>query len=185
MDSFLDKLFHRLRFGKILKYVPADSVICDIGCGSKAVFLKIASKSIRKGIGLDEKVEDYRDSKLEFNRVRMEKSLPLGNECCDVITMTAVLEHLSFPQDILNECYRSLREGGRLIITTPTPRAKLILEFLAFRLKLIDREEIKDHKNYFWPQEVKKILQRAGFSEDKIKSRYFELGFNSLIVATK
>ncbi|MDP2663927.1 MAG: class I SAM-dependent methyltransferase, partial [bacterium] len=101
------------------------------------------------------------------------------------ITMVAVLEHLSFPQKILDECHRSLKNKGKLIITTPTPPARPILEFLAFGLKLIDREEIKDHKNYFWPKEIKEMLVKAGFSENKIKSRFFEIGFNSLIVAQR
>jgi len=185
MDSFFDKIFHNLRFRKILKYIPSNSVVCDIGCGEKAIFLKSVSKLIEKGIGLDEKVENYRGPKIELKRVNVERSLPLENESCDVILMMAVLEHLSFPQEILNECHRSLRKEGELIITTPAPRARPILEFLAFRLKLIDREEIRGHKNYFWPKEVKEMLVEAGFSGDKIKSRFFELGFNSLIVAQR
>ena len=185
MDSFLDKIFHRLRFKKILKYIPKDSVVLDIGCGREADFLRSIFPLIKKGIGLDEKVENYKDPKLELKKFRIQKELPLQGESCDVVAMMAVLEHLSFPQEVLNECFRCLKKEGKLIITMPTPIAKPILEFLAFKLKLIDENEISDHKNYFWPKKLKEMLILAGFNEGKIKSRFFEFCLNSLIIAIK
>lgn len=184
MDSFFDKFFYRKRFKKIVKYIPKDSVICDLGCGKEAYFLKNIANSIKRGIGLDAKVENYKNSKLELRRFEIEKTLPLENESCDIITMAAVVEHLLYPQEVLNESSRILKNGGRLILTTPTPISKPILEILA-KLRLIDKNEIRDHKNYFWPKAIKKMLLKSGFSEENIKNYFFEFFLNNLIIAQK
>jgi len=99
--------------------------------------------------------------------------------------MVAFLEHLDKPQLILGESFRILKKGGKLILTTPTPLAKSILEFLSFKLRLIDENEIRDHKNYFWPKDIQKMLEENGFEGKNIKSNYFEFFLNGLVVAKK
>lgn len=198
LDKFLDKLLRQERFRKIKKYIPEDSVVCDLGCGKDAQFLKnissfiaggptgyVAKGAIKQGIGLDSAIEDYGGSNLELKNIKIEKNLPLGNESCDIITMVALIEHLSHPQEVLNECFRCLKPAGKLIITTPTPLARPILEFLAYWLHLINEKEISDHKNYFWPKNLKQMLVRAGFNRENIKSHFFELFFNNLTISQK
>ena len=99
-----------------------------------------------------------------------------------MVTMMAVLEHLANPYEILNECYRILRDGGRLILTTPDLKSKLLLELLA-KLGLINMAEIADHKRYFRPNELKKKLVDIGFK--KANDYFFEFHLNSLIIAKK
>ena len=185
MFCFWDNFLRWRRVQKVSKYLPLNSIVCDIGCGKEAYFLKKFSPLIKKGIGLDEEIEDYNDPNLEFKKFKTTDSLPLENESCEVITMMAVIEHLSYPQEILKECFRCLKQGGKIIITTPTPISKPILELSAFKLNLIDKKEISDHKNYFWPERLKLMLVSAGFKEENIKSRFFELLLNSLTIAKK
>lgn len=173
-----------MRYRKVIKYIPKDSIICDIGCGLDAYFLKKISYLIKYGIGFDKEVENYKNSKLELKKLEVYKNIPLKNENCDVVTMLAVLEHLLYPQEILKECFRILKKGGKLILTTPTPATKPILEFLA-RILLIDRVEIAGHKNYFWLSDIKKLLIKAGFQEENIKNYFFEVRLNNLIIAQK
>ncbi len=185
MDSSLDKIFRWLRYKKVIKHIPKNSMVCDIGCGQKAHFLKEISSLIKSGIGFDDKVENYRDSKYELKKLKISEEIPLEKESCDAVTMIAVLEHLSDPQIILNESFRVLKKDGKLILTTPVPLAKPFLEFLAFRLRLINKDDIKDHKNYFCTAEIKKILVESGFREENIKNYLFLFCFNNLIVAQK
>lgn len=185
MDSFLDKFFRWLRFRKVIKQIPKDSIVCDIGCGPSAYFLKSISSLIKQGIGLDRELKDYQDSKLSLKRVEIFKGIPFKDKSFDVVTMIAVLEHLTNPQEILSESFRVLKDDGRLILTTPTPLAKPILEILAYKLRLINKNDIKEHKDYFWPKDVKKMLSGSGFKEGNIKTYFFALYFNSLIVAQK
>ena len=42
-----------------------------------------------------------------------------------------------------------LKPGGLLVLTVPSWRAKPVLEFLSFRLGIVSRAEIEDHKRYF------------------------------------
>lgn len=184
MNSFLDKFFRWLRFKAVVKYIPEDSIVCDLGCGADFYFLKKISGSIKKGIGLDKDVKDYRDSKFELKKIQMFNNIPFKEKIFDVVTMIAALEHLKQPQEVLNESFRILKKGGRIVLTTPTPLAKPILEILA-KLWLINKNEIQEHKNYFWPKDIKNLLLKAGFKEENIKNYFFEFRFNCLIIAEK
>ena len=185
MNSFFDKILRWLRLRKVVKYIPKGSIICDIGCGEDAYFLKKISGLIKYGFGFDEKVKSCKDSNLEFKKIKISKDIPLTDKECDTVTMIATLEHLLVPQLILNEAFRILKKDGKLILTIPTPLSRPILEFLAFKLKLIDEKEVKDHKNYFWPKDIKKMLLESGFEEKNIKNYFFEFHLNSLIIAQR
>jgi ubiquinone/menaquinone biosynthesis C-methylase UbiE len=185
MHDLLDKFFHQLRFNKVIKYIPANSIVCDIGSGKDASFLRQNLGLIEKGFGFDKNGENYKDSKIELKRVEIVKTIPLEDKSCDIVTLMAVLEHLEYPQEVLNDIFRILKRGGRFILTTPTPKAKSILEFLAFRIGVINREQIRDHKNYFSPKDIKKMLLEAGFEEEKIQISLFEFNLNQLAIAQK
>lgn len=184
-DSFFDKFLRWLRYKKVVGHIPEDSVVCDIGCGYDAGFLKKISYFIKQGIGLDKEVADFKGANLEFKKIKVFKDIPIGNETCDVVTLIAVIEHLDHPQEILKEAFRVLKEEGKLILTTPTPMAKPILEFLSFKLGLVDKNEIGGHKNYFWTKDVKRMLLENGFKKEGIKNHFFECYLNNLIIAQK
>ena len=83
----------------------------------------------------------------------------IDSSTIDQAFMFAVLEHLSFPKETLLEINRVLKNGGSLYLTTPTPSSKPILEFLAYKLRLIDEAEIRDHKHYFSKKELIEFCQ--------------------------
>lgn len=184
-DSFFDKLLRWLRHRKVIKYIPKDSIVCDIGCGSDASFLKKISCFIKQAVGLDKEVNNFKNTNIELKQIKVFKEIPLGGETSDVVAMIAVIEHLDEPQKILNETFRILKQGGKLVLTTPTPLAKPILEFLSFKLGLIDKNEVGSHKNYFWTKDIKKMLLLSGFKEEGIKNYFFECYLNNLVIAQK
>lgn len=47
--------------------------------------------------------------------------MPFEDDCFDVITAAALIEHLPDPQPFLKECLRILRPGGILFLTCPDP----------------------------------------------------------------
>jgi len=63
--------------------------------------------------------------------------------------------------------------------------AKPILEFLAFKLGVIDRDEIADHKQYFNVAELKELLVKCGFRPEDISAHTFLFGLNNFILAKK
>ncbi|MDH4129126.1 MAG: class I SAM-dependent methyltransferase [Spirochaetota bacterium] len=148
-EALLEPILRKLRIKRIIKHIPKNSVICDVGCGFDGTFLKSISHKISMGIGIDKKVNPYSDYKIRLIQEKMDTKLNVQSQMFDCITLLAVLEHLDYPSSILEECHRILKPNGVLILTTPTPLSKPLLEFLAFKLKIVSREEIEDHKYYF------------------------------------
>lgn len=183
--GIIDEILKNWRTGKIKKLVPKDSIVCDIGCGMSGNLLKTLSPYIIKGIGFDKKVSSSDSEKIELRNLDIDKDIPLPAESVHCVTMLAVLEHLNYPQNILCECFRILKPSGILILTTPSPASKPLLEFLAFKIGLICKEEIVDHKTYFSKEELMNLFKVAGFNTKDVVIRSFQLGFNTFTFARK
>lgn len=52
-------------------------------------------------------------------QVNLENPLPLDPDCKDRVILMHVLEHLYNPSQCINECYRIIRPGGKLIGAVP------------------------------------------------------------------
>ena len=72
---------------------------------------------------------------------------------------------------------------GRLIMTVPSKLARPVLEFLAYRLNIVSRAEIMDHKKYYNRQSLKRLSRKTGFV--MIYHNYFEFFMNNLVVFEK
>ena len=183
MSMLLEEILRKIRAARVKKYISPNAVVLDVGCGQSAFLLNSIKNLIAKGYGFDKKINDFRQDNLEICNSNLEKEIDLPDNTADLVAMLAVLEHLRHPEQILAECYRTLKTGGRMIITTPSPPAKPILEFLAFKLGVLDKKEIGEHLNYFTLNQLKDILIHFGFKI--IKAGYFEFGFNLFVVADK
>jgi len=182
----LDKIIYRLRTGIIFKNIKENVVVCDLGCRKNVTFLKQISSKIKYGYGFDIDAENYKESNIETKKLNFESErIPLGDQSVDCILMSAVLEHLNDPKNIIKEAYRILGPGGVFLLTTPSVYAKPILEFLAFKLKIISREDISEHKKYYKTSDIVKLFANCGFDEKNVKCKYFELFFNILVIAKK
>ena len=96
--------------------------------------------------------------------------------------MLAVLEHLDHPNKLLKEIYRILKIGGTLCLTTPTPFAKPVLECMA-KMRMINREEIREHKHYYTDKEMRILMKECGFFY--YRYQHFCFGMNSLVTVQK
>lgn len=183
MEELLEPFLRRMRIQKVKKYIPNDAILCDIGCGFNAKFLHEIVPYIKKGIGIDKKVDNLKSDKIELIKTKLEKELPLPSNYVDCITLLAVVEHLDYPNQMLTECYRILKSGGVLILTTPTPSSRPILEFLSYKLNIVSKVEISDHKNYFSNEQLVQLLEGYRFRTAVAKT--FQFGLNNFIVAIK
>ncbi len=198
-EPWLEKWARLWRFAKIVPYMghlfsrtKEDVTLIDFGCGQDTLLytylLAEFPDSVRRlhYIGVDPLIAtEKKYNNVQILRKKFETvSLP---QKADVITMFAVLEHVDDPVLLLKKALTSLRTDGRIIITTPSPRAKLILEFLAYGIGYISKREIDEHKRYPTRDSLfgyVKTLQHEGFFITA-HHEYFECGLNNLFVITK
>jgi len=195
-EEFLEPILRLLRFNQAIKYIEKNRpvVLLDLGCGSEIPFYFFAKKNkitFKKYIGIDPLIQknliDHLNKKKDIFLLRRKavKKIPLPSSTVDFIGTFSFLEHIENPKDIIKELLRILKPGGKIILTTPTPKAKKILEFLSFKLKLISPREIAEHKNYFTKEDLFLLIPKSRKFNLKIIHQYFELGLNNLLIIIK
>lgn len=187
--SLLDKLIYKLRVHNIRKFVNFNNkIILDLWCWYNANLLNYIKNNFspKKLIAFDIKLNTKLLEKNEITTFEwnLDENFNLP-EKPDLIICTAVLEHLNDPIKFLKQIYKNLSPNWYLILTVPSIRSKPVLEFLALKLNLIDKEEILDHKEYYTRKKLIEYLTKAWFSKESIKHKYFEIYMNNFISAWK
>ena len=184
-EAILEPVLRRMRIRQVLPIIRQyhDCVLLDIGCGWDAKFLRSVEAYVSKGEGIDPRAPELRTQKLSTRRITVTESLPYDSETFDVVTMLAVLEHVSRPKAVIVEIFRILKPGGRLVLTVPSNAAKPVLEFLAFRLGIVSAAEIRDHKCYYNKELLRQLLADTGLVMEA--HHYFQLGMNNFVVCGK
>lgn len=183
---WLEDWLAKQRMNKVARYISGQQTVCDVGCGYRGRLLFTLSEQFAKGYGFDVAVDtSLNNDKIMLQAANLNQHIPLPDNSVDVVTSLAVLEHLTDRVQHLSEVYRILKPGGMVLLTTPTPKNKPLLEFLAFRLKVTDATEIADHKCYLTGQDLRDVLKQAHFADDQITTTTWQLGFNNLVIAKK
>lgn len=182
--NLLDRFIRQLRLRRLGAFLEPQMRVLDFGCGESNWFLTSNARNIRSGIGIDPYAAPTTDcGSIESFRGPLDTFYAHHPDArFDLITWIAVVEHLE-PADAraaLHRCRTMLAPGGTIVLTTPTPRAKPILELLA-RLKVISRVEIDDHKLYYARPSMTSLLADAGLAIQQYST--FQFGLNSLTVA--
>jgi SAM-dependent methyltransferase len=188
-NGFLESFLAKKRAKIADKLIPKSSrkgAILDIGCGAFPFFLTNTQFNKKYGIDPNLKSVNRKDGiiLIRFD-VETNPKLPFNDNTFDVITMLAVFEHIQPKKldHILSEINRTLRLGGRLIITTPCPWTDSLLRIMA-KTGLVSPKEIGDHKGAYNHKDLKKYLMRAGFNKS-INLGYFEFFLNNWAYAEK
>jgi SAM-dependent methyltransferase len=93
--------------------------------------------------------------------------IELPSETFDLVTMFDVIEHLETPIEALRICYRILKPGGALAISTPNLRG-LGCRLLGANAFAVWPDE---HIFYFGPTSLRRALRLADFTDTQIASR--------------
>ena len=141
---------------------------------------------IKLGIGLDYDAVPGRPApNLEIRQFHFQDRFEFPDRMFDKVTLLAVLEHIPLEEvdPLFREFRRILTDGGQILITTPTPAAKPVLEFLAFKLHLISEPEIADHRHYYSEADLRALAGRHGLEFSTYHN--FLFGFNCFASFTK
>lgn len=179
----LDLFICRWRSRIVRRFLTPGSTILDFGCGHQALFLRGVQRDIRSGIGLDYDAAPGRPAaNLEIQNFHFKDRFAFAAGAFDHVTILAVLEHIPLDQVsvLFREFHRILKDGGSVLLTTPTPASKPLLEFLAFRLRIISGPEIADHKHYWNRSDLHALAARDGFTLETYRT--FQAGLNSFAV---
>ena len=176
----LDLFICRWRSGIVRRGVRPGTDVLDFGCGHQALFLRGLARDIRSGIGLDYDATPGRIApNLTLDNFHFKDRFAFADASFDHVTILAVLEHIPLGQvdALFLEFRRLLRPGGTVLLTTPTPASRPVLEFLAFKLRVISGPEIADHKHYWSQADIRALAARTGFVCGNYQT--FQLGLNS------
>lgn len=187
-EPFFEPIFRYFRFRRTLAEIQAQGkIIIDIGCGPKIEFYKALLSSgtrIKEYIGIDPLVsKDLKTKGVSIIKSSFNNRLPIKSNYADYVVAHAVLEHVIKPQKLIAEMIRVTKPGGKVIVTTPTPLAKKLLEILAYNLHLVSKREIREHKNYFDKRKLMILLPNQ--KNIKIHHQYFEFGMNNSLIINK
>ncbi len=182
--NMLDKIIAKLRSIEMKKnIVLKDKVILDFGCGSNFNKLKMIYKDCKHVIAIDRTGNDFNADK--FSYLNYQNSLDILNEKVkkfqfDIIILTAVIEHLEKPEEVLNILKLRLKKDGVIFLTAPAWRAKKILEFMGYKLNIINADLVREHKRYYDKSEYEKLSNLINM---KIKKFYFfQFGLNTVCI---
>ena len=181
----MEPVLQRLRLKRILPVIMQcrGGSLLDIGCGPDYRLLKSVEPIMGQAVGIDQNVSDDKRGKIRLLGMTVEDALPFAEKEFDVVTMLAVLEHLSTPTSVMHEIRRVLRPGGKVVLTVPSRAAKPVLEFLAFRLGIVSSVQIADHKKYFNKKDLVALFTETGFIIEN--HSYFQAGMNNFCVGVR
>ncbi len=145
-----------------------DKTIMDYGCGP-GYGSEILSRYAKKVVGVDIRTKainysrrTYQQSNLSFQVISPSKPLPFKDDYFDVIISSHVIEHIPNVHKYLGELKRILKINGKLIISTPNKK---------FRLLPFQKPYNPYHFREYTPKSLKKALKKI-FQTVEIKGVY-------------
>jgi SAM-dependent methyltransferase len=175
-----------MRAKKVARHIPPNSKVLDVGCGAGPLIRYLPAAC--SYIGVDQDVVAIEANRRIFPRVAFQvfdiftTTYPFQEQSFDTIVMAAVIEHIHHPLHVMQELFRILKPGGRLIMTTPSPVGGHVHTIMAF-LGLLSRQAAEEHKGFYDFASIKKLIHPVGF----ILECYipFQLRMNQLFIVKK
>mgnify|MGYP001606918464 CR=1 FL=1 len=132
--------------------ISSDAVVLDVGCGMKPYRSLWKTKHY---IGIDVKGGGLKDQAKKADKYFDGQNIPYTAKKFDVVIATEVLEHVEFPEKLLQEVQRVLKPKGKLFLTMPFVWPEHGIPF--------DFQRYTSFKH-------RKILSKCGFKTLSVKS---------------
>jgi SAM-dependent methyltransferase len=107
------------RLSKIIQLAeqlkPTD--LLDVGCGDGYLLTQLASRIDAHLYGVD--VYELETASWTYKMADITVGLPFSDGMFDLVVLGEVIEHVPDPDYLLDEIWRTLKPGGKVIVTTP------------------------------------------------------------------
>lgn len=179
IDGIASGFVKKFRIKASLKYIEENSNVLDIGCGFAEIaeFLPEEIKYI--GIEKDEYLFNYckkKYPKKTFLFGSAEEIIKKLDDKFDVILLLSVIEHLNNPFKFILNLKNILKEKGKIIIYTPSKKAKIFLS-IGSKIGILSKVAEKEHKSLIDFFKVKEILVQNGYKFVSKKNYLFGLSY--------
>jgi 2-polyprenyl-6-hydroxyphenyl methylase / 3-demethylubiquinone-9 3-methyltransferase len=144
----------------------------DLGCGGGFISNQLAQSGMKTiAFDLSESslaiAAKYDQTKSVEYRLADITKLPLKGNCCDIVTCCDVIEHVDFPEKIVQEAARILRPGGMFFFHTFNRHIVaylVVIKFVEWFVKNTP-ENLHVFSLFVKPNELEKWVKDAGFDQ--------------------
>lgn len=166
------------QYGRLLQCIgnlAADARILDAGCGAGPALRYLKQRGF---IPFGSDLVEYplmqahalvREARLA--QCDADRPLPYCEGAFDAILMSEVIEHVASPKFTLEECFRVLRAGGAVALTTPNLWDMRRVYYPALG-KVWSGDADKTHRTLFNPQTLRDVLRHAGFRIVRVRAGF-------------
>lgn len=176
-----DRFFNVRHFAS--KGKKEGKIILDVGCGNGYQMAPLTEKNTVYGLDISKtNIAKAVSRGIKAILHDVEAPFPFEDGFFDVVICSEVLEHLFFPEKVLKECYRVLKESGSFIVTVPNLycfRNRLsILTGRAWGCTFIEYPLNQQHIRFFSLDGIRRILEKVGFKVEGFRGQHFAMNFN-------
>lgn len=165
--------WHHLKFRRVIEEMAGHKRHLDVGCGPGTLIGSLGDGFISTGIDVSNAEIDYarRVYENESTRFYAAPAHLLPDECrdFDVATLVEVIEHLT-PSElnaVLHTTIERLRQGGKLVVTTPNFRSAWPLVEM-FVNRFGELNYAPQHINRFTRRRLRELLQGLGLEDVRV-----------------
>ena len=164
----------RFKFRVLAKYINKESLIVDFGCGTGG-FMSSLKKKKYNVVGVDSN-KKARDKCFE-KKLTTFKSIKDFKENIDAITFWHSFEHVSNPNEILNQIINQSKNNLTVVIALPNYRSFDAQHYDAFWAAY----DVPRHRFHYSQIGIKKLMKSHGFECLKTKPMLLDAFYISIM----
>ena len=181
--NIFQRFWHWRRFTEVEKFItPVSGNVLDIGCHSGLFTNLVKNKTGATrifGIDISGKAIEKAKQRIPDGHFQVAdgQKLPFKSSFFDAVFCLEVIEHVDYPQEVVSEIKRVLKEEGYGIMLVPTDN--LLFRLIWFLWTLRYSVWRHAHVQSFTNNKLENLIRKSGLTVVKIK--YFNLKMLKLL----